>query len=174
MNFKESLSNALDIVKLDPSAVHDVAGDAKATGWAFLIVILAGVANAIGSLMLPGIIFVPLFMVLGLLFGTLVFWVLALLFGGRAGFMELFRPLGHSLVLNWVTVIPFIGPFLGIFTGIWSIVMDVVIVREVFGFTTGRAALVVLIPVVIALIAGLLFAAWAFTQVVSLYQPPVL
>lgn len=168
MDFKEGLSRALEIIKLDGSAVDDVARDSSATGMAFLIVILAGVANAIGSMMLPSIIIMPIFMVLGLLFTTLVFWVIAMIFGGRAEFMELLRPLGHSQLLMWITVIPFIGPFLGIFAGIWMVVMDVVIVREVFDFSTGKAVAVVLIPVIIAGILAAAFAAFVFSTLMAM------
>ncbi len=169
MNFKESLSNALDIIKLDSSAVHDVAKDKQATGWAFLIVVLAGVASAIGALNPVGVISFPIFMILALLLWALVLWVLAMIFGGKAGFMELFRPLGHRTLLVWVTVIPFIGPILGFFAGIWSLVMDVVIVREVFGFTTGRAVIVVLIPVVIGVILSILFMVWLWSALFAFY-----
>ncbi|MBS3125693.1 YIP1 family protein [Candidatus Woesearchaeota archaeon] len=160
MTFKEGVSRALAIIKLDGAAVDDTARDSSATGMAFLIAILAGVANAIGSLMLPGLIILPIMMVVGLLVSTLVLWIIAMIFGGRASFMELLRPIGHSMMLSWVTVIPIIGPFLSFFVGIWSIVMDVIIVREVFDFSTGKAVTVVLIPVVVALIVAFAMAAW--------------
>ena len=38
--------------------------------------------------------------------------------------------------------------------------MDVIIVREVFDFSTGKAVTVVLIPVVVALIVAFAMAAW--------------
>src|SRR3989344_308195 len=161
MEFKEGLTNALGVVKLDGGAVDDVAHDSSATSVAFLIAMLAGVAGVIGALLqqvilgessaielvvsfVGGAILSAVMLVMLLLVSTLVYWVLGMIFGGRASFMELLRPFGYSAILGWVVLIPFVGPFLAFFAMIWSLVVDVVIVREVFNFSTGKAVLLVL------------------------------
>jgi len=183
MNFKEGVSRALAIIKLDGAAVDDTAHDSSATGMAFVIAILAGVAGVIGALLqqlisgtakgllaslaslVGGAILSAVMMVILLLVSTLVYWVLGLIFGGRAPFMELLRPLGYSAIIGWVMLIPFVGPFLAFFAAIWSIVVDVIIVREVFDFSTGKAAAVVLIPVITAGIIAVAIAAWIISAI---------
>src|SRR3989344_4485688 len=141
MNFKEGVSRALAIIKLDGAAVDDTAHDSSATGMAFVIAILAGVAGVIGALLQQ------------------------LISGTAKGLLASLASLVGGAIIGWVMLIPFVGPFLAFFAAIWSIVVDVIIVREVFDFSTGKAAAVVLIPVITAGIIAVAIAAWIISAI---------
>jgi hypothetical protein len=99
--------------------------------------------------------------------GTIVLFVLAavvhllvmLLVGaGNHGFEATFRVVAYAAVVNLVNWIPVIGGLLGLY----GLYLGVVGIREMHATTTGRAALVVLLPiagllllaVLVALVAG--------------------
>ena len=145
------------ILKLDAQAIRDAAGDEELTASAVVVVAIAGVASAIGTLhIFPGIITNPIMTVVGSFIGVGILFLLAKLFGGTGDFLSYYRPIGLAYALQWITVIPVIGGFLGIITGIWMTVVTIVITREIHGFSTGKAALVVLIPLILVMLLLLL------------------
>ncbi len=116
---------------------------------------LAGIGGDQGfGGLIAAIILAPIFLAIGLLIGSGIVHLLVRLIVGplNAGFEATFRVVSYSQVVNLVTWIPFIGPFLGFY----SLFLGVVGVREVHGTTTGKAALVVLIPAAIVLLLALL------------------
>ncbi len=141
------------ILKLDVEAIREAAGDEELTASAVIVVAIAGVASAIGTLhIFPGILTNPIMTVVGSFIGVGILFLLAKLFGGTGNFLSYYRPLGLAYALQWVAVIPVAGSFLAMITGIWMTVVAIVVTREVHGFSTGKAALVVLIPVILLMI----------------------
>src|SRR5215211_3362289 len=116
-----------------------------------------GLANqgATGSLIgfFAGIIRALVSVVVGLFLGAGIWHLLVMLFirPSHAGYEATFRVAAYSTVVYLVSWIPILGWILGLY----GIYLGVVGIREVHGTTTGKAALVVLIP--IAVVAFLVF-----------------
>jgi hypothetical protein len=112
---------------------------------------LVGVTGqrGIGSF-LSSIIFAPIFAAIGLFIGAGILHLLVMLVIGsrNAGFARTFRISTYSSVTSLVSWIPVIGWI----ASLYSIYLAIVGVREVHNTTTGKAALVVLIPAAIVLI----------------------
>jgi len=111
-----------------------------------------GIGGFIATLILT-----PIFAAIVLFIGAAIFHLLVMLFVGSAnsGYEATFRTGAYASVTGLVSWIPIIGPILGLY----SIVLAVLGIRELHETTTGRAALVVLIPVAVLLVIGLLIAA---------------
>ena len=147
MNITQNLSKATKIIKLDRFAINEVSRDPSATPYSFAIPLIAGVANAIGLLIIiPGIFILPVVLITELLIITAIIHSAARIFGGQSKFIELFRPLGHASILIWITAVPLIGPMFTIFIALWYAIMQVFIVREVFAFNTKKSIAIVIIP----------------------------
>jgi hypothetical protein len=72
----------------------------------------------------------------------------------NSGFRSTFRVVSYVSVTSLVTWIPFIGGLLGLY----GLYLAVVGIREMHSTTTGRAALVVLVPIGLILVAVFLVA----------------
>ncbi len=70
----------------------------------------------------------------------------------NSGFQATFRVASYTQVTSLVNWIPFIGPLLALY----GVYLSIVGIREMHGTTTEKAALVVLIPFVVALLLALL------------------
>ena len=76
-----------------------------------------------------------------------------LIVGARnSGFETTFRVASYTQVTSLVNWIPVVGPLLALY----GIYLSIVGIREMHGTTTGKAALVVLIPFIVALLLALL------------------
>ena len=81
--------------------------------------------------------------------------LLALLFGGKARYIEYFRAESHAAILGWVGIIaitPFLGGIINILIAVWGIVVNVIILENVHKLTRGKAIVVALLPVVLFMI----------------------
>jgi hypothetical protein len=74
----------------------------------------------------------------------------------NTGFEATFRVVSYSNVVQLVGWVPVLGPLVA---AVASIVLSVIGVREVHETTTGKAALVVLIPAAVGLLIALLLIA---------------
>jgi len=157
MGFGDYVKRGIEIVKLDSSAVMHASRDANAFSMGLLVLLIAGIASAIGQLNLFGIIINPIGTIIGAFVWVGILHIFALLFGGRASYSELFRPLALAMVLNWITVIPLLGVFLGFLAGVWQIVVSVVAVENVYRLSRGKAIAVVLIPLAMLFILAFCF-----------------
>jgi len=85
---------------------------------------------------------------IGLFVGALIWYLLVLLFArtNNTGYEATFRVVAYSSVVYLVSWIPILGWIIGLVYGIY---LGIVGIREVHGTTSGRAALVVLIPIVV-------------------------
>jgi hypothetical protein len=162
MGFGESIKNALSIVTLKGDVMQKVSAS-DVVGYAFLILVIAGLAGAVGQTLMGLILgtlelvsflaFItgPIFAVIGTFIGVGILHIIALIFGGQAKYMDLFKPMAFAQVVGWVAVIPFIGTAISSILGIWLIVVNIVIIKNVHKLSTGKSVLVVLLPVIIIL-----------------------
>ena len=133
------------------------------TGILGLLISLAsgnGFGAAIGSL-LAGVFGVPIATAIGLFIGAGICHLLVLLLvrPSNAGFEATFRVVAYSSatqVVSWLSAIPIIGILVSLVVGAYGIYLAVVGIREVHATTTGRAALVVLIPAAIVFLIAIL------------------
>jgi hypothetical protein len=154
MDFGRWIREAVEILQLDEDAIRRSAASDEATLPAFVFVLIASAAGAIGGLVgfggfnpmsLATIIVGPIFFFVF----VAIFWAFARLFGGTASFAEHFRPVGLSQLASWIGVVPCIGAFIAMLAGLWLIAVNVVVVRTVHGISTGAAIAVILIPFVL-------------------------
>jgi len=116
-----------------------------------------GFGGAIASL-IGGIILAPIGALIALFIASGIFHLFVLLFvrPSNAGFEATLRVVSYSSVTRLISWIPIIGWIVGF---VWGIVLWIFGIREVHATTTGKAVLVVLLPVVMLLIVGLLLIA---------------
>ena len=103
------------------------------------------------------IILAPIFAAIGLFIGAGILHLLVMLIVGsrNSGFEATFRVGAYAAVTSLVSWIPFIGWILGLY----GIYLAIVGIREVHTTTTGKAALVVLIPVAVVILLVLILVA---------------
>jgi hypothetical protein len=109
---------------------------------------------------LGSVIVAPIGGAIGLFIMAGIAYLMVILFVGseNSGFRSTFRVVSYASVSSLVTWIPFIGGLLGLY-GVYQAVVGI---REMHSTTTGRAALVVLVPiglfwVAVGLVAGAFF-----------------
>jgi hypothetical protein len=109
-------------------------------------IIAAPIGGAIGLFILAAILHLLVRLVVG---------------AGNSGFEATFRVAAYAAVVNLASWIPLVGWLLGLY----GIYLSVVGIREMHGTTTGKAALVVLIPagvILLLVLVGLLAAGAVF------------
>ena len=125
---------------------------------------LAGPEDSVGEALAGGLvgfivtlILSPIYTVVALLIGAGTYHLLVLLLvrPSHAGFEATFR------VVCYVVAIQLVGwiPIVNIVAGIYAIVLSILGIREVHNTTTGRALVIVLIPVAVVLLLVLLLGA---------------
>ena len=117
------------------------------------IIALALGAQGFGGF-LTSIILAPIGAAIFLFIGAGIFHLLVMLIVGspNAGFEGTFRVgayIGVVQLVAWLSSIPILGILVGILVFFYSLFLGVVGIREMHSTTTGKAALVVLIPVVV-------------------------
>jgi hypothetical protein len=120
--------------------------------------------NALPSVFAPGsaiasIIFAPIGGAIGLFVVAAIQQLLVrLIVGpGNSGFGATFRVASYTQVTSLVNWIPIIGPLVALY----GLYLSIVGIRETHGTTTGKAALVILIPFAVALLIALVVLATA-------------
>lgn len=130
----------------------------------FLIALIAGngIGSALGGLF-GTIIITPIATAIGLFIGSGIYHLLVILLvkPSNAGFAATFRVAAYASalqLLSWLGAIPILGLLVLLAVTVYNVILTVIGIREVHSTTTGRAAAVVLIPVVVfgilALIIG--------------------
>jgi hypothetical protein len=109
-----------------------------------------GVVGFVGNLILA-----PIFVVIVLFIGAAITHLLVMLLvrPQNAGFEATFRVGTYSQVTQLVSWIPIIGVIIAV---VWTAILSIFGIREVHSTTTGKAALVVLIPVAVILLLVIL------------------
>jgi hypothetical protein len=107
-----------------------------------------GFGGFIGSIILA-----PIFAAIGLFIGAGILHLLVMLIVGsrNGGFEATFRVGAYAAVTSLVSWIPFIGAILSLY----GIYLAIVGIREMHNTTTGKAAIVVLIPVAVIILIAL-------------------
>ncbi len=115
-----------------------------------LRVVGIGATNQGFGSFLVSIILAPIFAAIGLFIGAGILHLLVMLFVGsrNSGFEATFRVVAYSAVTSLVSWIPYIGGLLSLY----GIYLGIVGIREMHNTSTGKAALVVLIPAAIVLL----------------------
>ena len=104
--------------------------------------LIGGIVGLFVSLILT-VILAPIFMLIWA--GILHLLVTLLIKPTNAGFEATFRSVAYASMPGLISWIPLVGWLVGV---VWSTVLSIFGIREVHSTTTGRAALVVLIPLV--------------------------
>lgn len=129
-------------------------------GFFVALVTRAEVGAALGGLF-SAIFLTPIAAAIGLFVGAAIYYLLVMLIvKPNSGFEATFRVLAYASVVqlaSWLAVIPILGVLIALLVLAYSIFLLVVGMREVHATTTGRAALVVLIPPVVLGILALIF-----------------
>ena len=100
-------------------------------------IIAAPIGGAVGLLILSGILHLLVRLIVG---------------GGNSGFGATFRVASYATVVNLVGWIPIVGSLVAL---VYAIYLSTVGIREMHETTTGKAALIVLIPVGVILLIAL-------------------
>jgi hypothetical protein len=126
--------------------------------------------NAIPTVFAPGsallgILFAPIGGAIGLFVVAAIQQLLVRLIVGanNSGFDATFRVASYTQVTSLVNWIPIVGPLVALY----GLYLSVVGIREVHATTTGKAALVVLIPFAVVLVVALIVVAAAGIAVLS-------
>jgi hypothetical protein len=164
---------------LDARAYRQAALGVNGNGGAILALAIPFIASAIGSSLL-GLSFAAFLgrfalftMVVSAVigFGSMVvaLWVMSALsqavVGWKLGFGQIFRALAYAQSPGVAGIIPFVGWLLGL----WRIVTSLVAIREISGADGGKAAVLLIIGAVAAVVLGLvlsplLLAGFAFLR----------
>ncbi len=155
---------------LNVNTYEEVESDTNATSEAMIVVVLASVANGIGSIGYGGI--------MGLIWGTvaaLIGWAiwagLTFVIGTkllpepqtRSDFGELLRTIGFAQspgILRILGIIPLLGGLISIVASLWMLVAGVIAVRQALDYqSTGRAVAVCLIGFVVYMVIAFMMAA---------------
>ncbi len=115
-----------------------------------------GAGEAIGALV-ASMFFTPIIFAIALFVGAGILHLLVALIVKpvNSGFEATFRVVSYANVTELVTWVPVLGPLVA---AVASVVLAIIGVREVHETTTGKAALVVLIPAAVALLVALFLA----------------
>jgi hypothetical protein len=133
------------------------------------ILALAGIGQQQGfGGFIASLVLAPIFAAIGLFIGAGILHLLVMLIvgSGNSGFEATFRVGAYAAVTSLVSWIPFIGWI----ASLYGIYLAIVGVREVHATTTGKAALVVLIPAAVIILLALILIAVGAALFFSLQQ----
>lgn len=152
---------------LDSSAYEEVEADSSATGQAALVVVLAAIASAIGTLGSDRSI-------IGGLIGALLGWAVwagityligKTVFKGTATWGELLRTLGFAqspALLNALGFIPVLGWIIRIVVGLWVLIAGIIAIRQALDISTGKAVVTAILGWLCLMVAMALFGGMFF------------
>ena len=114
---------------------------------------------------LASIFFAPIGGAIGLFVVAAIQQLLVRLFVGEnnSGFASTFKVASYTQVTSLVNWVPVVGPLIALY----GLYLSVVGIREVHGTTTGKAALVVLIPFAAIFVVALAVLAWVGFTIVN-------
>jgi hypothetical protein len=145
------VERAIGAAKLDVATYEEVEADRGATGQAAVVVAVAAIASAIGSInegsvgMIGGLIVAFLGW---LVWSGVTYLIGTMFFGGTADWGELLRTLGFAQapgVFYVLGVIPFLGVLAKLAVAIWLLVAGIIAIRQALDVSTGKAVLTAVI-----------------------------
>jgi hypothetical protein len=130
----------------------------------FLFSLVIGDQGMVGALvaLVTGVILSPIFSVIGLFIGAGIWHLLVMLLvrPSNAGFEATFRVaayLSAIQLITWVAAIPILGWIIALIAAIYGLYVAYFGIREVHSASNQRAAAVVAIPVLAAIVFSLVF-----------------
>ena len=158
-NFIEYVKQAVEIIQLKPDEIDRAKDDEGAFTMGLVIIALAGVGAAIGTMVPILVIIMPIFYVIGaFIVAGIVHLIATMAFKGEGEFLHFFRPFSLAYVLQWVNVIWVLNVVLAPLAGIWLCVVAAFTVERVYGLDRMKAILTVVIPVAILTLVFMMFA----------------
>ncbi len=151
------------------SLYADVSGDPRATGQAFLVVLLSGISNGLGLARQVGAVGISVGVgagVLGWFLWTLVVYLVATVFVRRRSERSLLRALGFATVPGLFLAagtVPIVGGAVRLVVVIWLVAATAVAVQAVYETSRRRAVVTAVAAFVVYLMIGALSARWANT-----------
>lgn len=147
--------SALNICFFDKEAMKKISIDSRATIFAFIIIILEGIAQAVGQKNWWGMAVLP---ILGLLIFPIsagIMHGIARLFRGKAHYINLLRASGFGSLIGVLFVFPLKENalvFLTLFLLLWSIAIDTIIVSEIYKIKKWQSGTAVIIQTAIMIV----------------------
>lgn len=112
--------------------------------------------GASGFMAVVTIVLAPILVVIGLFIGTCIFHVSVLVVGGRENpgdFESTLRAIAYSYSTQPLQIVPIFG---GLIAGIWSLILYALGFCRMHGMSGGRAAVAVLLPMVVCCVLAIL------------------
>jgi hypothetical protein len=142
------------MLKLDSSVFAEIANDDNATGQAVMVsALVAAISNLFGEgNIISNLVFGLVFGAIGLFIWTGMVFVSGKLFGGKADYIRLLRPIGYAAAPFALGIVPFLG-ILGL---AYSLVIQIRAVREVNQVGDGSAVATVILPFALVFIIAII------------------
>ena len=157
-SFIEYVKQAVEIIQLKPDEIDRARDDEDAFTMGLVIIALAGVGAAIGTMQPIFVVIMPIFYVIGAFIVAGIFHLIATMaFKGEGEFLDFFRPFSLAYVLQWVSVIWVLNMVLAPLAGIWLCVVAAFTIERVYGLDRMKAILTVVIPVAVLTVLGVMF-----------------
>lgn len=162
---RDYFKKAVEVIKLDQTAMAEVAGDPNAIRFGIAVTAIGGALAFLPGKTLAGVL-------VGAFFSILVLFLFAgfvhLLCGyskGKEEFMGFVRIIGLSGIIDWAAIIPFAG----LAITVWSVIISIVATQEVYQLTRGKATFVILLSALILWVFSLMIFAGPLS---FLYEVP--
>jgi len=157
--FDKIIARLTRMLKMDHTVYDEVAVDEDATVEAAIIVAIAALLTALGSLFGGSFLdFVATFfrqILVGWALWSLIVWLVgSKLFAGNGTFLNVLRVLGYVTAPLILGIIPVVGGLVG---GILSLVLAFFAIRETMDLTTERTILTIILGWVINLVLWVVF-----------------
>lgn len=142
---------------------EEVEADQTATTQAAVVVVLAAIASAVGSLGGggPSLFAAPVIQIIGwLVWAGVTYLIGDKLLGGTATWGELLRTLGFAQAPGLLYIfgfLPLLGGLLRFVVGIWILVAGIIAIRQALDFSTGKAVLTAVIGWLALFIPAMIF-----------------
>jgi hypothetical protein len=149
-NYPEQIKNSLHMLVFNDKALDNVVKNKKSTEYAFLTIIIAGLAVALGTQQLSGVIVYPLSLIVGLFIGYSIFHFIAkVLLKGKATGIQYFRAIGNAFIIYWFAAIPVLSPTIQFLADLWLVVVNIYILHKVHKLSKPAAVILGLVPIII-------------------------
>jgi hypothetical protein len=140
--------------------------------------IIAGLASLDAALFLINIVAYPIAATLSFLISSGIYYLFARLFGGKGSYAAQSHLISLYLaplfiVTTILLLVPAIGTWLNLAVAIYSLYLLTLVLKEIHGFTTTRAVLTWLIPLMIIFVISIVLAAVAYAYFASVLGPMV-
>lgn len=155
MKLIQSIKQAIEILKLNTNTIADVAKSKKATNAGILLIVIGGFIAGIASKSMLVISIMPIVAIISSFIGIGILHFTAKLFKGKAEFIELYRVLAHANILNWLgifSLIPAVATIVAVITSTWGLIVNFVVIKNIYKLSTLRTVFVIIIPLILLII----------------------